>query len=124
MSGTLDMPAYDGGEENEEDTWRNWVQRRGLLWEVDFFLLRTALKGRSKGPPTANHGQPPAATDRHQPPITNQQPPPTSTNRHQPLVTNRQPPTTNRESPPSMVEHMSYMRFFCKTAVQEHPPPP
>ena len=55
--------------------------------------------------------QPPTTTKCHQPPITNHQPPPTAS---------RQPPTANRQSPPTMVEHMSYIRSFCKTAVQEH----
>ena len=68
---------------------------RGVFRALDFFLLRTALRDCPKGPPTANHQSPPAAT-------------------------NRQSPTANRQSPPPMVEHMSYTRSFCKTAVQEH----
>ena len=92
----------------------------GVLKELDFFLLRTALRDRPKGPSTANHQppptanrhqlptanrcQPPAATNRqppttanrHQPPIPNHQLPPTTTNRHQPPpTTSRQPPTAN-----------------------------
>ena len=64
---------------------------------------------------------------------------PGGTNRHQPpTATNRQLPTANRQSPPTMAEHMSYTRSFYKTAVSErfflfplkdcpttqHPPPP
>ena len=83
---------------------------RGVLRELDFFLLRTALRDRPKGPPTANH-QPPATTNRQPPPTASRQPP----------TANRQsPPTGNRQSPPTMVEHMSYTLSFCKTAVQEH----
>ena len=44
---------------------------------------------------------------------------PTATNRQPPIATNRQSPTANRQPPPTMVEYMSYMRSFCKTAVQE-----
>ena len=40
--------------------------------------------------------------------------PPTAANRHQ-LPT----ATANRQSPPTMVEHMSHTRSFCKTAVSE-----
>ena len=104
-----------------------------------FFLLRTVLKDRPKGPPTANrqlpptanrhqlptatNRQPPTATNhqpstaanRHQPPITNCQLPPTAANRRQPPTANRQsPPATNCQSPPTMVEHMSYTRSFLK----------
>ena len=49
---------------------------RGILRELDFFLLRTALRDRPKGPPTANH-QPPPTANRHQPPTAN---------RHQPWL--------------------------------------
>ena len=62
--------------------------------------------------PTTNH-QPPTAINRHQPPTTN---------RHQPpIATNRQPPiATNRQSPPTIIEHLSCTRSFCKNAVSEH----
>ena len=103
---------------------------RAVLKGPDFFfVLRTALKDRPKGPPTANrqlpptanrrqppptaNHQPPAATNRqlpttanrHQPPITNHQPPPTTTNRHQPPVANCQPPTTANRQPPTATNH-------------------
>ena len=63
---------------------------------------------RDRQPPTATNHQPPP-TPNHQPPIANHQPPPT---------------TANCRSPPTMVEHMSYTRHFCKTAILEHFPPP
>ena len=103
-----------------------------------FFLLRTALKDRPKGPPTANRQLPPTA-NRQQPstanrqprPTANCQPLPTATNHpvptancpqppptvanHQPPTANRQsPPAANCQSPPTMVEHMSYTRSFLK----------
>ena len=50
-----------------------------------FFLLRTALKDRPKGPSAANY-----------------QPPPIATNRQPPLTTNRQlPPTASGDQPPT-----------------------
>ena len=80
------------------------------------FLLRTALKDRSKEPSTANH-QPPPTANRHQPPTANcRQPPaatnrqlPTTANRHQPPIPNHQlPPTTiNRHQPPSTASRQS-----------------
>ena len=77
----------------------------GPLGPRFFFLLRTALKDRPKGPPTANYqpppnaDQPPAANHCQPPPTTNHQPP-TATNRHQPPVANCQPPTaTNCHQP-------------------------
>ena len=107
---------------------------RGVLKEVDFFLLRTALRDRPKGPrgnhwppPTANRHQPPTenrqqrpTTNRqplptainHQSPTANRrQPPPTATNRHQPPVANRQPPTTHHPPP----THGVPAGFFGKT---------
>ena len=67
------------------------------------FLLRTALKDRPKGPPTANRQLPstanrhqPPTTHRHQPPATNRRQPPAATNRQLPTATNHQSPTTNR----------------------------
>ena len=68
---------------------------------TSFFLLRTALKDRPKGPPTA---KPPTATNR-QSPTTNRHQPPTA-NRHQPPTANRhQPPTANRHQPPTATNH-------------------
>ena len=82
-----------------------------------FFLLRTALKDRPQGPPTAtaNSHQLPTATNRQPPTATNRQPPtaanrqrrptancqplPTASN-HQPPATNRRHTTTNRHQPP------------------------
>ena len=80
-----------------------------------FFLLRTALKDRPKGPPTANRHQPPTTnrqpptashqpptTNRHQPPATNRRQPPAATNRQLPTTANRhQPPITNHQPPPT-----------------------
>ena len=106
------------------------VGRRAVLKGPDFFfLLRTALKDRPKGPPTANSHQPPTATNRqpptaanrrqppaatnrqlpttanrHQPPITNHQPPPTATNHQLPTANRQLPPTTNRQ-PPTATNH-------------------
>ena len=60
-------------------------RHRGVLRELDFFLLRTALWDRPKGPPTANCQPPPASSC--QPPVANRQPP-TATNRHTPIATN------------------------------------
>ena len=59
-----------------------------------FFLLRTALKDRPKGPPTANHqlpptasgDQPPNANHYHQSPTTNRRQPPPTANCHQPWL--------------------------------------
>ena len=77
-----------------------------------FFLLRTALKDRPQGRPTANRQPPPTAnrqplptaanrqpptTKPHQPPSTNHQPPPTATH--------RQPPTTNTLHPIPHLNH-------------------
>ena len=72
--------------------------RRAVLKGPDFFfLLRTALKDRPKGPPTANR-QLPSTANRHQPPTTN---------RHQP------PPTASGDQPPpTMAEHMECPRAF------------
>ena len=78
----------------------------GVLKKLDFFLLRTALRDRPKGPstgnhqPPANHHQPPTANRRQPPAATNRQPP-TNANGHQPPIPNHQPPptATNRQSP-------------------------
>ena len=110
---------------------------RAVLKVPDFlFLLRTALKDRPKGLPTANRQLPstanrhrPPTTNRHQPPPTasgdqpptaNHCQPPTTTNRHQPPVANCQPPTANRQPPPTMVEHMECPRAFLGKLVPEH----
>ena len=85
---------------------RGMFSRAVLKGRDFFFLLRTALKNRPKGPPTANR-QPPTATNRQPPtaanrqrrPTANCQPLPTATN-HQPPITNHQSPTTNRHQPP------------------------
>ena len=73
-----------------------------------FFLLRTALKDRPKGPPTAHH-QPPPTANRHQPLTATNHQPSTANNQQQrptayrqPLATatNHQSPITNRHQPP------------------------
>ena len=77
--------------------------------QIFFFLLRTALKDRPKGPPTANRQLPstanrhqPPTTNRHQPPATNRHRPPAATNRQLPTTANRlQPPTANHQPPPT-----------------------
>ena len=69
-----------------------------------FFLLRTALKDRPQGPPTANHQPPSGLTvNGDQLLIANRcQPPPTA---------NRQsPPTANRQSPPTTVVHVVFLQ--------------
>ena len=92
--------------------------------EIFFFLLRTALKDRPKGPPTANR-QLPSTANRHQPPTTNRQPP-TAANRQrrptancQPLPTasNHQPPATNRRQPPPTATN-------CQLPTANRQPPP
>ena len=77
--------------------------------EIFFCLLRTALKDRPKGPPTANRQLPstanrhqPPTTNRHQPPATNRCQPPAATNRQLPTTANRlQPPTASHQPPPT-----------------------
>ena len=114
------------------------ISARAVLKGPDFFfLLRTALKDRPKGPPTANR-QLPSTANRHQPPTTNRhQPPPTAsgdqpptanhcqppptTNHQPPTTTNRhQPPVANHQPPPTMVEHMECPRAFLGKLVPEH----
>ena len=110
-----------------------------------FFLLRTALKDRPMGPPTANHQPPPTANHQspptangdqpptanhcqppptaanHQSPTTNRrQPPPTATNHQLPTANRQLPPTANRQPPPTMVEHMECPRAFLGKLVPEH----
>ena len=64
---------------------RTILQSRVVLKEPGFFLLRTALKDRPKGPPTANRQLPPTA-NRQQPPTneflvrTPRDPPPPTCN--------------------------------------------
>ena len=112
------------------------VSCRGVLKGRDFFLLRTPLKDRPKGPPTANRHQPPTTNrhqppptasgdqpptaNRHQPPITNHQPPPTATNRQLPTANRQPPPTANRQPPPTVVEHMECPRAFLGKPVLEN----
>ena len=108
--------------------------------EIFFFWLRTALKDRPKGPPTANRQlpstanrhqppptastnrrQPPAATNRQLPTTANRLQPPTAANHHQPPPNaNCQLPTANRQLPPTMVEHMECPRAFLGKLVPEH----
>ena len=113
---------------------------RGVL---EIFFFKDHPKGPLQGttnrhqPPTATNRQLPTAANRqrrrtanrqplltatnHQSPTTNRrQPPPTVTNRQSPTANRHPPPTANHQSPPTMVEDMSYTRSFCKTAVQEH----
>ena len=61
---------------------------RSLRDQIFFFLLRTALKERPKGPPTANR-QLPSTANRHQPPTTNRHQPPAANRRQPPAATNR-----------------------------------
>ena len=81
------------------------VPGRSLRDQI-FFLLRTALKDRPKGPPTANRQLPPTATNRQpptanrdQPPTVNRCQPPPTTHHQLPTAANRRqpPPTTNRQ---------------------------
>ena len=105
------------------------VPCRGVLKELEFFLLRTAQRDRPKGPSTANHQPPPTANRhkpptainrRHQPPIPNHQPPPTASH---------QPPTTNTWCACGLFwENCATENFFfpLRTALvprQQHPCP-
>ena len=82
---------------------------RAVLKGPDFFfLLRTALKDRPKGLPTANR-QLPSTANRQQPPTATNRQPPTAANRQRrptancqplPTATNHQSPTTNCRQPP------------------------
>ena len=69
----------------EQQTW--YIAARAVLKGPDFLLLRTALKERPKGPPTANRQLPPTA-NRHQPPTANRQPRPTANRQPLPTATN------------------------------------
>ena len=93
-----------------------------FLRDQVFFLLRTALKDRPKGPSTANrqlpstaNGHQPPTTNRHQPPPTASgdqpptanrcQPPPNTNHQPQPPVANCQPPTAATRQPPTASNH-------------------
>ena len=84
---------------------------RAVLKGPVFFLLRTALKDRPKGPPTANR-QLPSTANRHQPPTSNRQQrtanhPPPATNRRQPPDSHHyQPPRTTNRQPPTAANHL------------------
>ena len=70
-----------------------------------FFLLRTALKDRPKGPPTANR-QLPSTANRHQPSTTNRhQPPPTASGDQPPTANHHRPPPTTNHQPPTATNH-------------------
>ena len=78
--------------------WRETrLTHRGVLKGRDFFFwLRTPLKDRPKGPPTANR-QLPSTANRHQPPPTaaNRQRRPTANCQPLPTATNHRSPTTS-----------------------------
>ena len=108
---------------------------RGVLKGRDFFfffLLRTALKDRPKGPPTANRQLPstanrhrPPTTNRHQPPATNRRQPPAATNRQLPTTANRlQPPTASHQPPPTTTNRHQPPVANCQppTAANRQPP--
>ena len=97
--------------------------------------LRTALKDRPKGPPTANrqpinrqppptanHQPPPTANrqpiNRQPPPTANHQPPPTANHHSPPTASGDQPPTANHCQPPPTTNHQP------STAANHHQPPP
>ena len=79
---------------------------RGVLKGRDFFfLLRTPLKDRPKGPPTTDR-QLPSTANRHQPPTTNcHQPPPTASGDQPPTANHCQPPPTTNHQPPTAANH-------------------
>ena len=76
---------------------RRRTEAGGSLRDEIFFLLRTALKDRPTGPPTANR-QLPSTANRHQPPTTNRHQPP-------PTASGDQPPTANHCQPPPTTDH-------------------
>ena len=82
---------------SRRDTLGGGVRAGWSLRDQIFFLLRTALKDRPKGPPTANR-QLPSTTNRHQP----------------------QPTASGDQLPPTMVEHMECPRAFLGKLVPEH----
>ena len=105
---------------------------RGVLKGRYFFLLRTALKDRPKGPPTANRQLPstanrhqPPTTNRHQPLVTNRRQPPAATNRQLPTNANRlQPPTASHQRPPTTTNRHQPPVANCQppTAANRQPP--
>ena len=108
---------------------------RAVLKGPDFFFfVRTALKDRPKGLPTANSHQPPTATNRQPPTAANRQRRPTAANRQrrptancQPLppATNHQSPTTNRCQPPPTPTNRQLPTANCQlppTANRQPPP--
>ena len=106
---------------------------RSLRDQIFFFLLRTALKDRPKGPSTANRQLPstanrhqPPTTNCHQPPATNRRQPPAATNRQLPTTANRhQPPITNHQSPPTTTNRHQppVANSQPPTAANRQPPP-
>ena len=82
---------------------------RSLRDQIFFFLLRTALKDRPKGPPTAN---------RQLPSTANHQPQPTASHQPLPTASGDQPPTANHCQPPPTTNHQP------PTAANHHLPPP
>ena len=76
-----------------------------------FVLLRTALKDRPKGPPTANHYQPPPTTNPQPPTAANHHQPPPTASCQLPTANRRQPPTANRHQP--WLSTWSARRLFC-----------
>ena len=108
------------GHEPKASISRGPCQQRFLnsgssLRDQIFFLLRTTLKDRPRGPPTANRQHPSTdnrhqlpTTNRHQPPATNRRQPPAATNRQQRPTANCQPlPADPRNLGSCMVELMT-----------------
>ena len=84
------------------------VEAGRSLRDQIFFLLRTTLKDRPKGPPTANcqlptttNRQPPPTANRDQPPTVNRCQPPPTTNHPSPTANCCQPPPTTNRQPPT-----------------------
>ena len=94
----VDVDSWRLGCQSRVHPFRKWNHppHQGGLLGARFFLLRTALKDRPKGPPTANHCQ--------LPPTTNHQPP-TAANHHQPPVASRQPSLATNCQPPIATNH-------------------
>ena len=96
---------------NTEGAYRALPEKQGgSLRDEIFFLLRTPLKDRPKGPSTANR-QLPSTANRHQPPTTDRHQPP-------PTASGDQPPTANHCQPPPTTDHQP------PTAANHHQPPP
>ena len=90
-----------------------------------FFLRRTALNDRPKGPPTANR-QLPSTANRHQPPATNRRQPPAATNRQLPTTANRhQPPTAanHHQTPPIASCQLPTANRQLPSTANRHQPP-